>query len=183
MREQIKSVVSFFTQLSETLLDELRALFAGQVLMAESEGSGVMTIGAVVDVLRSLESLTLSTVSSESKRLGLLAGTLTCQLMQQANEKNCDISPIVSELESEALMNYVLGKEDSPKRKEAELLEQELRTMELTQDVVSLQKRVKELEKELADKVQNTTQYKNLVKMLRTKTEEVEALEAQLQEK
>ncbi|TNJ29626.1 hypothetical protein GMRT_16280 [Giardia muris] len=183
MREQIKGVVDFFAQLSETLLDELRALFTGQVVMAESEGSGVMTIGAVVDVLRSLESLTLSTVSSESKRIGLLAGTLTCQLMQQAREKDCDIAPIVSELESEALVNYVLGKEESPKRKEAEVLDQELRAMELTQDVVELQRRVKELEKELSDKVQNTTQYRNLVKMLRTKTEEVEALEMQLKER
>lgn len=185
MTAAIADVVRFFMLQATSLAHELREVFADQVSDVELSGNAVMTAEEITSLLHKTEQRTLTTVSAELKHIATLAGSLASQLIDQASAHGATVEPKVTELEEESRMKLVsqLHTQDTGiKPVQGKLELKQIQDPQSTKRIEDLQAQVSMLEKELAEKVQNTTQYKTLQKMLQTKTAEIEKLEMRVKE-
>lgn len=185
MTTAIADVVRFFMLQATSLAHELQEVFADQIANVEFSGNAVMTAEEVTSLLHKTELRTLTTVSAELKHVATLAGSLASQLIDQANIHGVVVEPKVTELEEETRMKLVSQlhtQETGIKPVQGKLELKQIQDPQSAKQVEDLQARVSMLEKELTDKIQNTTQYKTLQKMLQTKTIEIEELEMRVKE-
>ena len=185
MNPAVADVVRFFMLQATSLSHELQEVFADQVSDVEFSGNAVMTAEEITSLIHKAELRTLATVSAELKHIATLAGSLASQLIDQAGAHGVVIEPKVTELEEETRMQLVsqLHNQDTGiKPVQGKLELKQIQDPQTVKQMEDLQARVSALEKELADKVQNTSQYKTLQKMLQTKTTEIEELELRVKE-
>ncbi|KAE8301829.1 Leucine zipper-containing protein [Giardia duodenalis] len=185
MNAAVADVVRFFMLQSTSLSHELQEVFAEQVSDVEFSGNTVMTAEEIKSLLHRAELRALAAVSTELRHIATLAGSLASQLVEQASAHGIAIEPKVTELEEETRMQLVsqLHSQDAGlKPVQGKLELKQMQDPQSAKQIADLQAQISTLEKELTDKIQNTSQYKTLQKMLQTKTAEIEELELRVKE-